>query len=144
MRNLDNYNPTMDRRMNRSTKMTPKIPTQSMPKNQAKAMPKKFGQQDVDLAQTPLFFPEGFEKIFLFIYFITLPYIAGLFFLFFYVAEGSIDLFVSLNDQSSFMLTWTIGYEIIAAIIILSIVKMAIGFANESRKPSAKKQFRRP
>ncbi len=130
--------------MIRSTKTTPKIPAQSMPKNQPKAMPQKFTQQDVDLAQTPLFFPEGFEKIFLFIYFIILPYIAGLFFLFFYVAEGSIDLFVSLNDQSSFMLTWTIGYEIIAAIIILSIVKMAIGFANESRKATVKKPFRRP
>ena len=118
--------------------------TKSTPKNKAPAMPKKFAQQDVDLAQTPLFFPEGFEKIFLFIYFITLPYIAGLFFLFFYVAEGSIELFVSLNDQSSFLLTWTIGYEIIAAIIILSIIKMSIGFANESRKSTIKKQFKRP
>lgn len=130
--------------MIRSTKTTPKSPTPAMPENTTPAMPKKFAQQDVDLAKTPLFFPEGFEKIFLFIYFITLPYIAGLFFLFLYVAEGSIELFVSLNDQSSFLLTWTIGYEIIAAIIILSIVKMAIGFANESRKPSAKRQFRRP
>ena len=130
--------------MIRSTKITPKIPAQSMPKNSAKAMPQKFGQQDVDLAQTPLFFPEGFEKIFLFIYFITLPYIAGLFFLFFYVADGSIKLFVSMHDQSSFLLTWTIGYEIIATIIILSIVKMAIGFVNKSRKATVKKPFKRP
>ena len=89
-------------------------------------------------------FPEGFEKIFLLIYFIILPYIAGLIFLFFYVAEGSIELFLSINDESSFLLTWTIGYEIIAAIIILSIIKMAIGFANASRKPGIKKEFRRP
>jgi len=136
MRSPDDYIATMDKRMIK--------PIKSTPKNPAQAMPKKFSQQDVDLAQTPLFFPEGFEKIFLFIYFITLPYIAGLFFLFFYVAEGSIDLFVSLNDDSSFLLTWTIGYEIIAAIIILSIVKMAIGFANKSRQPSVKKQFKRP
>ena len=103
------------------------------PANTPVAIPKKFGQQNVDLSKTPLFFPEGFEKIFLLIYFITLPYIAGLFFLFIYVAEGSIELFVSMNDQSSFLLTWTIGYEIIAAIIILSIVKMAIGFAQIGR-----------
>ena len=136
MRNPDNYIPIMDRRMIKATKSTPKT--------LGKAMPGKFTQQNVDLAKTPLFFPEGFEKIFLIIYFITLPYIAGLFFLFFYVAEGSIELFVSMSDESSFMLTWTIGYEIIAALIILSIVKMAIGFANESRKQSAKKPFRRP
>ncbi len=104
---------------------------------------KKFSQKEVDLAETPLFFPEGFEKIFLAIYFVTLPYIAGLLFLFFYVAEGHPELFLSLNDESSFMLTWAIGYEIIAAIILLWIVKMAVGFANESRKPGVK-EFRRP
>ena len=132
---------TMDRRMTESTNTRP---ANTRPANTPVKVPKKFGQQNVDLAKTPLFFPEGFEKIFMLIYFIILPYIAGLFFLFFYVAEGSIELFVSMNDQSSFLLTWTIGYEIIAAIIILSIVKMAIGFAHASRQPSVKKEFRRP
>ena len=127
---------TMDRKMTESTK--------TRPKNTPVNVPKKFTQQDVDLAQTPLFFPEGFEKIFLLLYFITLPYITGLFFLFFYAAEGSIELFLSLNDNASFLLTWTIGYEIIATLILLYIVKMAVGFVNESRKPSIKKQFRRP
>ena len=106
--------------------------------------PDKFGQQEVDLAKTPLFFPEGFEKIFLGMYFIILPYIAGLLFLFFYVADAKVNLFLSLNDESSFILTWTIGYEIIAAIILLSIMKMAIGFANENRKKGPKRGFKRP
>jgi hypothetical protein len=105
---------------------------------------KKFTQKEVDLAETPLFFPEGFEKIFLAIYFVTLPYIAGLLFLFIYVAEGSVDLFLSLNEEQAFMLTWAIGYEIIAALILLWIVKMSISFANDSRKPGTKKEFRRP
>jgi len=107
-------------------------------------MPKKFSQQNVDLSKTPLFFPEGFEKIFLPIYFVILPYIAGLFFHFLYVAEGNIELFISLNEQSSFMLTWAIGYEIIATLIILWIVKMSISFASESTKSGVKKQFQRP
>ncbi len=42
----------------------------------------KFSQQEVDLAETPLFFPAGFEKIFLMLYFISLPYIAGFYFFF--------------------------------------------------------------
>ena len=105
---------------------------------------KKFTQKEVDLAETPLFFPEGYEKIFLAIYFVTLPYIAGLLFLFFYVAEGSIDLFLSLNEDQAFLLTWAIGYEIIAALTLLWIMKMAISFANENRKSGMKKQFRRP
>ncbi|WP_309497227.1 hypothetical protein [Sulfurovum sp.] len=103
----------------------------------------KFSQQEVDLAETPLFFPEGFEKIFLTIYIISLPYIMGLLFLFFFVAEANVDRFLSINEGSSFFLTWAIGYEIIAALILLWIVKMAIGFANASRR-SAVKQFKRP
>jgi len=104
----------------------------------------KFSQKEVDLAETPLFFPEGFEKLFIAIYFVTLPYIAGLLFLFIYVAEGNVDLFLSLNDEQAFMLTWAIGYEIIAAMILLWIFKMSISFANENRKRGASKQFKRP
>ena len=103
----------------------------------------KFSQQEVDLSQTPLFFPEGYEQIFLAIYFISLPYIAGLLFQFFYISDSKVELFLSLNEQSAFLLTWTIGYEIIAAIILLFIVKMALSFANESRK-SGVREFRRP
>jgi len=114
-----------------------------MPKRDIQSS-KKFSQKEVDLAQTPLFFPEGFEKIFLALYFVTLPYIAGLMFLFFYVAEGQIELFLSLYEKQAFILTWSIGYEIIAALILLWVVKMSISFANESRKPGIKKQFRRP
>lgn len=104
---------------------------------------KKFTQKEVDLSETPLFFPEGYEKIFLAIYFVTLPYLAGLLFLFFYVAKGSLELFLSLNAKQTFILTWAIGYEIIAALIMLWMVKMSINYANESRKPGAK-QFHRP
>lgn len=103
----------------------------------------KFSQQEVDLSETPLFFPDGYEKLFIGIYFVSLPYIAGLLFQFFYIADGKKELFLSLNEQSSFILTWAIGYEIIATIILLYIIKMAISFANESRK-SGVREFRRP
>jgi len=103
----------------------------------------KFSQQEVDLSETPLFFPEGYEKLFIAIYFISLPYIAGLLFQFFYIADGKKELFLSLNEQSSFILTWAIGYEIIATIILLFIIKMAISFTNNSRKSGAR-EFRRP
>ena len=98
-----------------------------------------FTQKEVKLSDTPLFFPEGFEKIFLAIYFISLPYIAGLLFLFFYVAEGKPELFASLSNNSSFILTWCIGYEVLAAIILLSIIKSAISFSLVKRN-----KFERP
>lgn len=103
----------------------------------------KFSQQEVDLSETPLFFPEGYEKLFLAIYFVSLPYIAGLLFQFFYIADGKKELFLSLNEQSSFILTWAIGYEIIATLILLYIIKMAISFANDNRKAGVR-EFRRP
>ena len=105
---------------------------------------KKFTEQEVTFDDTPLFFPEGFEKIFLFIYFISLPYITGLLFLFFYVAEGKEELFLSLNEQSSFILTWAIGYEVLAGLTILLIVKSAITFSVQTSRSGRKKEFRRP
>jgi len=102
-----------------------------------------FSQKEVDLAETPLFFPEGFEKIFLAIYIISLPYIIGLVFLFFVVAESNVERFLAVSGDSPFFLTWAIGYEILAGLVLLWIIKMALGFANESRK-SGVKQFKRP
>lgn len=103
----------------------------------------RFSQKNVEFSETPLFFPEGFEKIFLAIYFISLPYIMGLLFLFFIIAKSNTDHFLAINENSSFLFTWAIGYEVIAGLILLWIIKIAIGFANESRKPGIK-QFRRP
>ena len=104
----------------------------------------KFSQQNITFNDTPLFFPAGMEKLFLLIYFVTLPYIAGLMFLFFYVGEGKAELFLSLNEESSFILTWAIGYEIIAGLLILYIIKMAISFSITNGKKGAKRNFQRP
>jgi hypothetical protein len=87
----------------------------------------------------PLFFPEGFEMIFLAIYFVTLPYIAGVLFIFIYIAGGKIDLFISVYEKEVFILTWAIGYEIIAGLALLWMIKLSIGFANESQKQDTKK-----
>jgi len=103
-----------------------------------------FSQQKVTFDDTPLFFPAGMEKAFLLIYFLTLPYIAGLMFLFFYVGEGKTELFLSINEESSFILTWAIGYEIIAALLLMYIVKMAISFSVTRAKRSGRKNFQRP
>jgi hypothetical protein len=94
----------------------------------------KFSEQNVDLAKTPLFFPAGFEKVFLTIYFITLPYITGLLFQFFYIADGRIELYLSLSENSSFIFAWAIGYEILATMTILYIIKMAISFSRANSR----------
>jgi len=62
-----------------------------------KNKPGKFSQKNVELQDTPLFFPEGFEKIFLAIYIVSLSYILGLLFLFFVIAQADTEIFLSLG-----------------------------------------------
>lgn len=93
-----------------------------------------FSEQNVDLAKTPLFFPAGYEKAFLAIYFVSLPYITGLLFQFFYIADAKVELYLSLSKNSSFIFAWAIGYEILATLLLLSIIKMAISFSKANGK----------
>ncbi|RLA57725.1 MAG: hypothetical protein DRQ78_13125 [Epsilonproteobacteria bacterium] len=101
-----------------------------------------FSQKAIELGDAPLFFPPRFEKLFLVIYIILLPYITGLLFLFLYVSEANIDLFLSLNDDASFLLTWAIGYEILAAFVLVYIIKTAIAFS--LKKDNGRKKIYRP
>ena len=95
--------------------------------------------QEVDLQKTPiLFFPPGKEMLFLGIYFITLPYLAGLIFAFFYIAKSNPETFLNLGIQSSFIMLWAIGYEILAAIILMIIFKNAIMYTIRVSKGSKK------
>ena len=89
---------------------------------------------EVDLQKTPfLLFPPGKEMLFLGIYFITVPYIVGILFLFTYIAEFNISVFRAVGTDSSLLLTWTVGYEIIAAIILLYIMINAVKFSLKNR-----------
>jgi len=100
----------------------------------------RFSEQEVDLQKTPLFFPGGYENIFLTLYFIFLPYIIGISFLFFYASEANMAFFLSVNELSSVIATWAIGYEIIAVVIVICVIKMA--FSSHTLKE--KQPFRRP
>ena len=86
---------------------------------------KDFLDQDVDLTSSILF-PDGYEYLMLAIYFITIPYLAGLLFIFFYIGKGDTTVLLSLNDDNSFLITWAIGYEVVASIILLWIAKLGI------------------
>jgi len=106
-----------------------------------------FAQQEVDLQKTPfLFFPPGKEMLFLGIYFVTLPYIVGLIFLFFYISDGSASVFGNVSTDSNFFLVWIIGYELLAVFILVMIVKSAIMFTiRNSQQPARRprKKYKR-
>jgi len=105
----------------------------------------KFSQQVVTFEDTPLFFPTGLEKIFLVIYFVTLPYLAGMALIFFDTSNSDLNLFSSFDATSSFMFKWLIGYEFLAVLTLLWILKNAIVFTIEaSSDTETTKKFRRP
>lgn len=67
-----------------------------------------------------VFSPEGYEGIVLALYIATIPYLMGLLFLFLFVAEASYEYFLEFNLTSYFVI-WAIGYEVCAALILLTI-----------------------
>jgi hypothetical protein len=88
--------------------------------------PTSFTQQKVTYEKTPLFFPHHYETLFLAGYIVLLPYFAGLAFLFFYVFHGSMKLFS--YHHNSFIWTWAIGYEMLASLTLLMLLKSALSF----------------
>jgi len=89
-----------------------------------------FGSQPVDFSKF-IFMPEGYEKFFIALYILIIPYIMGLIFLFFFVAKTNITNFTIL-DFSTFLIVWAIGYEIVGTIILLLIFYSAFNFKNRA------------
>ena len=90
--------------------------------NEKKTKPSKqggFASKEVCFSKY-LIAPSGYEGLAYTLYFILVPYIVGITFLFFYVARAAYTNF-ALLDLSSFLIVWAIGYEITAAIILFFI-----------------------
>ena len=70
--------------------------------------------------------PEGYSGITYLTIFLFLPEIAGIAFIFFYVSDGSLATFQETDID--YLLTWIVGYEIVAALVLLLIFKKAMIF----------------
>ncbi len=70
---------------------------------------------------------EGIATVVFFISFLIIPYIIGIGFIFIIIAQASLDAFKSININE-YSVFWAIGYEVIASVLLLFIVKSAIGF----------------
>ena len=82
-------------------------------------------KQKVTYDHFRIFLPEGMEETFIFIYIVFLPYFTGLLFMFFYVSKGKFDIFKEIWKDHSYILTWCVGYEIVAIFLLLYIFKLA-------------------
>lgn len=83
-----------------------------------------FLEQNIDLNN---YLPENLRNIIATTLFIMLPYIVGITFLFFIIAQANMDTYNKI-DAHSFFLAWSIGYELIAFFLLLIIIKSAINF----------------
>ena len=72
--------------------------------------------QTVDYRQYVLS-PDGYEGAMLSLYIALIPYVAGLAFLFLFVAQGQLEYFIEFN-LTSFFIIWAIGYEVCAAMML--------------------------
>jgi len=102
-----------------------------------------FMSKKVNLVDSILF-PDGFENLMITIYFIIIPYINGLLFIFFYIGKGDYTVFLSLSNGNSFMITWLIGYEVTAALLLLWIAKLGVSSFIQSSSEKTVKKFRIP
>ena len=71
--------------------------------------------------------PEGVANIIFFISFLVIPYIVGITFIFIIIAKASIETFSSINIDG-YPVYWSIGYEVIASLLLFIIIKSAISF----------------
>ena len=102
---------------------------------------KTFIKRKIHLTDIPIFFPLGYEKIYLISYIALFPYIVGIFFTFFYIADAKRELFLALNEEASFLFSWAIGYEIIALCSLFYILISSIVFAINKPKNTQKINF---
>lgn len=70
-------------------------------------------------------FPKEYEKTFLVLYTILVPYVLGLLFFLFTIGEG---IFYILSDIP-YLVTWLVGYEVFSVLMLLYIMKKSIFFS---------------
>jgi hypothetical protein len=78
-----------------------------------------------------IYMPEGFEIPMFLIYFISIPYSTGLIFIYFFIADREISNFIAL-DVFIFLPVWSIGYEVVAGVLMALIIYSA--FTYKARK----------
>lgn len=91
-----------------------------------KPKPKSFFSKHIILSDY-IYLPESLQNLFLISLFILIPYTFGLIIMTLVIDYKSFSEYTEFNFEL-FMLTWTIGYETIAIILLLIIIKNAILF----------------
>jgi len=104
-----------------------KIRLEKQKKREARTRDKLAEFMSADIQDSELgIVPEGYGGIFYFAFMLFVPWVMGTMFMFFYVSKSNMETFNSID--TSILLTWVIGYEILAVLILLLIFKKAISY----------------
>ena len=90
-----------------------------------------FGSQEVDVKDF-IISPEGWEGIMFSFYFLSIPYITGVIFLFLFIARADLENFL-IFDLTAFFVVWAIGYEIVASLILIVIFVSYIKYMTKDK-----------
>ena len=99
-------------------------------KNSRVKPPKSFLSQNINISNY-LNLSENSTNTIIFSAFLLVPYVTGLIFIFLIIAKANIKIFHEINIDEYFV-CWSIGYEILASIMIILIIKSAITFRKYS------------
>jgi len=95
-------------------------------KEKLKEKPKDFFAQEINFYKY-LNLSESSVNTLLLSSFIFVPYITGIAFIFFFIAKANLETFFEIDIHENFVY-WSIGYEVLAFMSILAIIKSAISF----------------
>jgi len=107
-----------------------------------KAQEDDFLSQEIDYRRF-IFAPEGYEGLVLSLYFLLLPYLIGLGFLFVFIARASYEYFLDF-DLSSYFVIWAIGYEVTAISFIGLIILLWMNHTLNRHKKEQKRKNNSP
>jgi len=66
--------------------------------------------------------------------FLILPYIIGVVFIFLIIAKANLEIYERIgNSVNQYLVSWAIGYEVIATFLLLLIIKSAIFFEKRAK-----------
>lgn len=74
------------------------------------------------LSASDIIFPEKYIKLSLIFYTILIPFIIGHIFLYTYIADFNLETYNAICNQNNSFLTWCMGYESFAIVVILAII----------------------
>ena len=121
------YDPYLDTvKRNLKDKQYKTLIAQHRKRESMQEVPKSFFSQKINISDY-INLSENIINTILLSAFILLPYITGILFIFLVIAKANFETFTDIKIDRYFVY-WSVGYEVLAFISIMAIIKSAVRF----------------